>query len=345
MIWTSPSQGGRKGAALADLFKTAQERISSLPGVLSASPSDSGLLNGNGGSPVKVPGYTRRSSDDYFVAWKLVAPRFFDTVGMRLVAGRDFTALDTETSHRVAIINEAMALHYFGRLDVVGAHFGMRRDRGDEIEIVGVAKDAKYNTLRESNVSMIYVPYWQDLAHLYDMCLAVHTTSYSPGLTGRIRDELRSIDPRLPILSIDSIQQDIDKTLTIERLIAWVAGFFGGLAVLLACIGLYGVMSYVAARKTNEIGIRFALGATRVQVLTSVLREGMLLVLAGIAIGVPATLAATRLITSLLFGVKPADPMAIGLATTLMIAVAAVGGFLPARRASNVDPMVALRYE
>jgi predicted permease len=345
MIWTSPSQGGRNGAALADLFKTAQERVSSLPGVLSASPSDSGLLNGNGGSPVKVPGYTRKSTDDYFVSWKLVAPRFFDTVGMPLVAGRDFTALDTEKAPRVAIINEAMALHYFGRRSVVGAHFGMRRDRGDEIEIVGVAKDAKYNTLRESNVSMIYIPYRQDLSHLYDMCLAVHTTSDSPGLTGRIRDELRSIDPHLPIVSIDSMEQDVDKTLAIERLIAWVASFFGGLAVLLACIGLYGVMSYVAVRKTNEIGIRFALGATRSQVLRSVLKEGMLLVLAGIAIGVPATLAATRLITSLLFGVKPADPLTIGLAITLMIAVAAVGGFLPAHRASSVDPMMALRYE
>jgi len=254
-------------------------------------------------------------------------------------------ALFVRTLRNLKSQDLAMALHYFGRLDVVGAHFGMRRDRGDEIEIVGVAKDAKYNTLRESNVSMIYIPYRQDLAHLYDMCLAVHTTSYSPGLTGRIRDELRSIDPRLPILSIDSIQRDIDKTLTIERLIAWVASFFGGLAVLLACIGLYGVMSYVAARKTNEIGIRFALGATRVQVLRSVLKEGMLLVPAGIAIGAPATLAATRLITSLLFGVKPADLMAIGLATTLMIAVAGVGSFLPARRASNVDSMVVLRYE
>ena len=345
MIWTSPSQSGRRGAPVADLFRTVQERVSQLPGVRSASPSDSGLLNGNGGSPVKVPGYTRKPSDDHFVSWKLVAPRFFETTGMRLIQGRDFGPLDTEKAPRVAIINETMALHYFGRRGVVGAHFGMRRDRGDEIEIVGVAKDAKYNTLRESHVSMIYIPYRQDLNHLYDMCLAVHTAGNLPGLTKRIQDELRSIDPHLPIISVDSIEQDIDKTLAVERLIAWVASFFGGLAVLLVCIGLYGVMSYVAARKTNEIGIRLALGATRFRVLSSVFKEAILLVIAGIAVGVPVTVAATRLITGLLFGVKPVEPLLISAATGLLILVAATGSFLPAYRASRVDPMVALRYE
>lgn len=137
MIWTAPAQGGRKGAALADLFRTIQERVLSMPGVVSTSPSDTGLLNGNGGSPVKVPGYTPKSTDLGYVAWKLVAPRFFDTLGIPLIAGRDFTELDNEKSPRVAIINEAMARHYFGRQDATGARFGMRRDRGDEIEVVG----------------------------------------------------------------------------------------------------------------------------------------------------------------------------------------------------------------
>jgi predicted permease len=345
MIWTAPSQTGRRGAPVADLYRTVQERISALPGVVSASPSDSGLLRGGGGSPVKVPGYVPKSTDEFFVPWKLVAPQFFDTVGMRLIGGRDFTALDSEKAPRVAIVNETMALKYFGRADVTGSRFGMRRDRGDEITIVGVVKDAKNNNPRDKYESMIYIPYRQDLSHLYDMCVAVRTAGNIPGLTARIREELRSIDPRLPILSIDTIEQDVDKTLVQERLIAWVSGFFGAVAVLLACIGLYGVMSYVAARKTNEIGIRLALGATRFEVLRMGLRESMLLVAAGIAIGIPATIGATRLATSLLFGVSAADPMTIGLATLLLILVALFAGFLPARRASKVDPMVALRYE
>jgi predicted permease len=345
MIWTAPSQTGRRGAPVADLYRTVQERISALPGVVSASPSDSGLLRGGGGSPVKVPGYVPKSTDEFFVSWKLVSPRFFDTVGMRLIGGRDFTALDSEKAPRVAIINETMALKYFGRPDVTGSRFGMRRDRGDEITIVGVVKDAKNNNPRDKYASMIYIPYRQDLSHLYDMCVAVHTAGNIPGLTTRIREELRSIDPRVPILSIDTIEQDVDKTLVQERLIAWVSGFFGALAVLLACIGLYGVMSYMAARRTNEIGIRLALGATRFEVLRMGLRESMLLVAAGIAIGIPATIGAMRLATSLLFGVSAADPGTIGLATLLLILVALFAGFLPARRASKVDPMTALRYE
>jgi predicted permease len=345
MIWTAPSQTGRRGAPVADLYRTVQERISALPGVVSASPSDSGLLRGGGGSPVKVPGYVPKSTDEFFVSWKLVSPRFFDTVGMRLIGGRDFTALDSEKAPRVAIINETMALKYFGRPDVTGSRFGMRRDRGDEITIVGVVKDAKNNNPRDKYESMIYIPYRQDLSHLYDMCVAVHTAGNIPGLTTRIREELRSIDPRLPILNIDTIEQDVDKTLVQERLIAWVSGFFGAVAVLLACIGLYGVMTYVAARRTNEIGIRLALGATRFEVLRMGLRESMLLVAAGVGIGIPATIGATRLATSLLFGVSAADPTTIGLATLLLIVVALIAGFLPARRASKVDPMTALRYE
>src|SRR5205807_10110042 len=141
----------------------------------------------------------------------------------------------------------------------------------------------------------------------YDMCVAVHITGNIPGLPTRIREELRSIDPRLPILSIDTIEQDVDKTLVQERLIAWVSGFFGALAVLLACIGLYGVMSYVAARRTNEIGVRLALGATRLEVQGMVLRESMVLVAAGIAIGLPATIGAARLAASFLFGIPAAD--------------------------------------
>ncbi len=346
MIWLAPNQTGRQGARVAELFKTAQERIGAIPGVISAGASAFGLLNGTGGSPVTVPGYTRRKDEDPFVAWNLVSPQFFDAVGMKLIAGRNLSERDNENAPDVAIINESMALHYFGRSDAVGKTFGMRGGaEGSEIEIVGVVKDAKYNTPRERPMSMIYIPYRQDLFHLFNMCVAVRMVGNLPGLTARIRDELRAIDPALPILSIDSMEQDVDKTLVQERIIAFLSAFFGALAVVLACIGPFGVMSYTAARRTSEIGVRLALGATRMNVLGLVLKESLLLVAIGIALGVPATLAATHGVESLLFGIRASDPETIGGAAVLMIAVGIAAAYIPARRASCVDPLVALRHE
>jgi predicted permease len=346
MIWLAPNQTGRQGAAIAELFKTTQERIGALPGVIAAGPSSFGLLNGTGGSPVTVPGYTRRLGEDPGVAWNLVSPQFFDAVGMKLIAGRNLSERDNENAPDVAIINESMALHYFGRSDPVGKTFGMRGGaEGSEIEIVGVVRDAKYNTPRERSMSMIYIPYRQDLFHLYDMCVAVRTVGNLPGLTARIRDEFRAIDPALPILSIDSMEQDVDKTLVQERMIAFLSAFFGALALVLACIGLFGVMSYTATRRTGEIGVRLALGATRANVLGMVLKESLLLVALGIALGVPATLVATHGVESLLFGIRASDPVTICGAAVLMIAVGIAAAYIPARRASCVDPLVALRHE
>jgi predicted permease len=346
LIWTAPDHIGRQGAALANFYETVQRQIASMPGVVSASPSAFGLMGDQvGGSPVTVPGYKPPPGEDRFVPWSLVATRFFATVGMRLELGRDFTARDTESAPRVAIVNESFAHHYFGDQDPIGKRFGMRRDTGNEIEIVGLVRDAKYNTARETNVKMIYIPFRQDLGHLYSMCLTVRTDRESPALTARIRDELRSLDPALPILGIESMDRQLDQSLAQERLIATLSGFFGALALLLASMGLYGVMSYTVARRTNEIGIRLALGATRGGVLRMMLRESIWLVALGIVIGVPATLAATRLISTMLFGVSASDPWTVGGAIALMIAVAALAGFVPARRASQVDPMVAVRYE
>jgi len=346
LVWSAPSHVGYTGQRLAKLFESVQARLSALPGVVSASPSSFGLLGDTRGrSPVKVQGYTYKPDEDSGVQWNLLSPGYFSTVGMRLQLGRDFTARDTETSPRVAIVNETMARYYFGGQNPVGKHFGIRRDTGNEIEIVGVVQDARYNTLRDKDLRMMYFPYRQDVAHIYDMALAVRTAGNSLGLPSRIRDELRSIDRSLPILKIDTMEEQLNDSLAQERLVAALSGFFGALAVLLACIGLYGVMSYTAVRRTNEIGIRLALGATRAGVRAMVLREVLLLVGIGIAIGVPATLAATHYISSLLFGVSAADPLTIVIAALLMTAVAALAGFLPALRASRVDPMVALRYE
>jgi predicted permease len=351
LVWTAPGHAGLEGKKLAALFAAVQERISALPGVLSASPSAFGLMGGDGGgSPVKVQGDIARSPDDSRSEWNQVGPRFFETVGTPLLLGRDFTGRDTESAPHVAIVNETFARAYFGARNPLGQRFGMRRDTGYPWEIVGVVKDARYHTLRDRDRKMIYLPYGQDVTHLFgNMCLMVrsagNTPGYAPGLAARIREELRGVDRNLPVLSMQTMAEQLDQSLTQERLIAALCGFFAALALLLACLGLFGVMSYTAARRTHEIGIRLALGATPGAVLAMVLREGLMRVAAGIAIGVPATLAATRLITSSLFGVGAADPPTLIAAAFLMVAVAAFAGFLPARRASRVDPMVALRCD
>jgi predicted permease len=343
LFWISPANN-TSGARLAKLFETAQARISALPGVVSASPSRNGLLSGFVGiRQVSVEGYAPKSDEDMGAQWSLVAPQFFATIGMRLLLGRDFNGQDSEKSPRVAIVNETMVRDFFQGRNPVGKRFALGADEG--IEIVGVVQDSKYFSLRDQNVRMVYLPFRQDLGHLISMCLAVRTQGSLPGLAGRIREEVLSIDSGLQIPHIDTIGEQVDATLVEERLITVLSGFFAVLAVLLASLGLYGVMAYRATRRTNEIGIRMALGATRGQVLGMVLKQSLGLVAVGIAIGVMATLGVTRLISSLLFGVKPADPVTIGGGALLMVVVAAVAAFLPARRAARVDPMTALRYE
>jgi predicted permease len=349
LAWVGIMQSGRRvGPPMAPLFETVQHRVESLPGVISASPSVYGFLNGNPymGSEVQVQGYVPAPGEDSRATGDLVAPGFFETMGMHLLAGRDFTDRDTATSPKVAIINEDMARRLFAGENPIGKHFG--RGSGappTELEIVGVVNNARHRTPYDQTRMLFYRPYRQDMGHLLSMCLAVRTIGNPKSIAASVRQELKDIDPSLPVLRIDTVDEQLNDSLVEERLVASLAGFFGGLAVLLACLGLYGVVSYTVVCRTNEIGIRLALGATRRRVLSMVLRQSLLLVATGVAAGVPLTLAAARLVSSRLFGVSAADPVTIAAGALLLVAVAALAGFIPARRASKVDPMVALRYE
>ncbi|MCI0540011.1 MAG: FtsX-like permease family protein, partial [Verrucomicrobiales bacterium] len=347
LVFTAPVQTGRVGPALVDLWRTMQERLSNLPGVLSASASLGGMVNGsergNSSEFIRIEGKDRKAG--LLVSDVGVAPKFFQTAGVPLLRGRDFSERDTDTAPRVVIISESLARFLFGDEDPVSKRLGWSFQTGFPFEIVGVAGDAKHGTPQD-NRGIFYFPYGQKQNWLRGTwCLSVRTAGYPIALTARVREELRAIDERLPVLKIQTIEGQLSDVLVKERLIAALSGLFGALAVMLACLGLYGVVSYAVARRTNEIGLRLALGATTSVVLRMILKESLWLVTSGIAIGLPATLALTRLISSRLFGVSPADPLTVVSATALMILVASLAGLLPARRATKVHPMEALRYE
>jgi ABC-type antimicrobial peptide transport system permease subunit len=213
------------------------------------------------------------------------------------------------------------------------------------IEIIGVVKDVKYTSLRNEGRAMFYVPFHQASTSWGQMTLAVRTTGDPTSVAAAVRREARALDPAMPMFEVETLATQVAASLREERLVATLSSCFGFLALLLSCLGLYGIMSYTVARRTKEIGIRIALGADRHDVLWLVLRDALRLVLLGVALGIPAALAATRMISSQLFGISAADPVTIGLATLALLAVAAVAGYLPARRATCIDPLVSLRSE
>ena len=346
VAWIRPVMTGRTGPALVAFCQTLRERLSSLPGVHSASMSGPVLVGYDEGNPsdfLRVQGQTPKPG--LVIERYTVAPKFFETVGIPLLAGRDFTERDTESAPRVTAISETMARFFFGSENPIGKRVAFGNQTGYPTEIVGVVQNAKYGSPRDRR-GIFYVPYHQNQVSLMGTWwVAVRTAGEPARLASRLRQELHEIDRNLPVFKINTIEEQRDEVLAQERLIAILCGLFAFLAVLLACVGLYGVIAYAVASRTHEIGIRLALGATRGRVLGEVLTGGFSLTLTGIAIGVPAALAATRLVSTRLFGVRATDPLTIATASLLLIAVAAWASFLPARRASKVDPMVALRYE
>jgi len=346
LVWTAPGQTGRQGAALANFVQNVQERLSAVPGVLSASMSNHGPLEGGdefGGMSefVKIPGQPPKPG--MLTMRVAIAPGFFETAGMPLLAGRGFTEHDTDKSPPVVVINENMARFFFGNRNPVGQHFAMSPvDTGFPYEIVGVVANGKHGSPRDQR-GIEYVPYRQVVGLMRTMCIELRSAGPPAGIAARVRQEFRATD--LPVLRIDTLEEQLDDVLAQERLIAALSVAFGALATLLACLGLYGVMSYMVVRRTNEIGIRMALGARRGDVLSMIVKETLALVLVGTVIGVPAALMATRLIADRLYGVSAGDSVTIGCVVLLMYAVAALAGFLPAQRAARVDPLVALRHE
>jgi predicted permease len=342
MLGPDAEGAGYKGVQLSTYYRQLLSRLAQVPGVRSASAALITPIGGGGiSNDVQVEGYTPRPEEDKEVYMNRVAPKYFETLGTPLFTGRDFTFQDRMGAPMVAIINQTMARYYFRNGNPIGRHVTMGRDT---MEIVGVVGDAKYVSLRETAPRTLYVPCFQEELP-WGPAVFIRTSLTTSAITAPLREFVRALDRNVPLADISTLSQHVEQSLIRERLIAMLSSFFGLLALLLACIGLYGVMSYSVVRRTNEIGIRVALGAARRDVLRLVLQETMLLVALGIGIGLPVALASTRLIRNQLFGLEPNDPFTICAATLLMVAVSALAGYLPARRAARVDPMVALRHE
>jgi len=328
------------------IYKDLLERVESIPGVRSASLAQSTPTNRR---VMPVP-YSLPSGDQKQVLVTMVYPKYFATMGIPMVAGRDFSERDLgESSPPVIIVNEVFARQSFSGENPVGKPCLVRTRSRAPCEIIGVVKDSRYTNLRGDTPAMAYQPFLQTQTGRGQMALHVRIAGSSGLILPRIREEVQKVDRDLPMFEVHTLAEEMDTALIRERLIAVLSSFFSVLALLLACVGLYGLLTFAVVQRTSEMGIRMALGASRRDVVWMVMREALALAVIGVAIGVPAALAAVRLASSqiagLLFGLKATDPLTMAAAAALLAFVAAIAGYIPARRASRVDPMVALRNE
>lgn len=332
-----------KDAQIGNLLIEAEDRVRSLPGVEAASFSFLTFNQGGWTSTIFTFDETPPKGESNLVRQNIVGVDYFKAMGVPLVSGRVFEARDTERSQQVAVVSETMARLYYPRGDALGKRFGKTADKRNEIEIIGIVKDVKYQSLTESPRSMIYYSLKQHPEPVSNFI--IRTSPESQGVIPAVRRVLAELNSDLPIDDVVSLQDHVSRSLVQQKLVARLASFFGLLALMLASIGLYGVLSYSVARRRNEIGIRMALGASPVAVMKMVLRSGMTLTVVGVIIGVAGAIALTRLVNALLFGVTATDFTTFIAVSLALLIVAFVACYIPARRATRVDPLIALRYE
>jgi predicted permease len=343
-----PSLNGYSDERTKAFYQRLTEVLEATPGIDSVGLSTMPVLQGYAWeNPVVVEGIEMRSTLDQPILSE-VSPNYFSTLGIPIFAGRDFTSQDAGPAGK-AVINESFAKKYFAGRNPIGLHIGLTNYESDantqpNTEVIGVVKDTRYKNLRDPISPQAYFPYLE-ATHFRFMTVYLRTRLDPQQLMEQVRQAVRRLDPTIPVIDMRTLDGQIDLSLKTERLVASLSAVFGGLATLLASIGLYGVMAYTVTRRTREIGIRMALGALRGNVIWIVMGEVLVLIGSGIAVGVPLALALSSLVRSQLFGLEPYDPLTLIFSTLALAFVAGLAGFVPALRASRIDPNTALRHE
>jgi predicted permease len=341
-----PSSSGYKEEALVQLYQRMFPRLDAIPGARSVTFASIPLIaHYMSNTSLILPGETAKSEAEHLTNTEVVRENYFATMEIPLLRGRGFTEQDDQHAPRVAVVNETLARKFFPDEDPIGKRVGTDEETAGKIEIVGVVRDSKYNSQREEMEPLIYTPWRQESKEIGWMFFSIRAAGDPIALTNAVREAVREVDNNLPVMNVKTQVMQASETLTQERLFASLLSFFGVLAVLLAAIGLYGVMAYSVAQRTQEIGIRMALGAQTGNVMRLVIWQGMKLVLVGLAVGAVGAYALKQLIESQLYGVKANDPTTFAVVGALLVLVALLACYIPARRATKVDPMVALRYE
>jgi predicted permease len=320
------------------------EEVKRVPGVIFAAGADSAPLGTNMGWNIYAPGHVPTPNEPRSSPWvSVVSPGYFETMMMPMLLGRGFDDRDVSENRNVIVVNETFAKHYFRGQNPIGRRVGLSEGVYD-VEIVGVVRDSKYTGVREDRVRAVYVPFrpgpWASTITVH-----LRTTGDPSGLAPALRTIISEIDPHTPVSNIRTVEDEIGRSLLRERLVATITTLFGGLALTLAVIGLYGVLSYGVAQRTRELGIRMAVGATAGMIRWLVLREATWMLVVGVVIGVGLTWSLGRVVNSLLFGITATDPASTAAAIIVLVTAGALGAWIPARRASKVDPIRALRYD
>ncbi|HZL57067.1 MAG TPA: ABC transporter permease, partial [Bryobacteraceae bacterium] len=339
----SPARNGYDAPRTVHFYGQLLNSLRAVPGVKSAGLASVALLHGDEwDSSTQVEGHKSGDGEDMQAFMNSVSPGYFETMGIPLLAGRDFDNRDIKKDAKIAIVNESFARHFFGGKSAIGRHLGNGRPGTKlETEIVGVVADSLYEGPREGVRRQVFVPNWGNGGVAFYLRAGLG----KPAAYRAVKSEVGKLDATIPVYELKTLGAQLDETLLTERLIALLSAGFGLLATLLATIGLYGVMAFVVARRTKEVGVRMALGAPRATVIWLVMKEVVLLVAIGLAIGVPSAIGLGRFVSAQLYGIKAGDPWIAGISMTLLIIAATLAGFIPARRASRIDPILALRYE